>query len=200
MSNQACSQYPGGMTSHNAEKLKRTTHQILPCTVSQLLSASQGGNDVFAICDWELNQVSIVGVIRGSTPFVTNIQFSVDDMTGPPLNVTQWVNAEASSINGDCAPASPGTYVKVIGSLRSFNGRRSLLALHCRCIEDLNEITSHMLDVVHAHQQHFGKFVQAFDVNMNTTVASPSAGVLEQSADWLLKVPLPNGLSTLQGQ
>lgn len=42
-------------------------------------------------------QVSIVGVIRGSVPFVTNIQHSVDDMTGPPFIVKQWVNAEASN-------------------------------------------------------------------------------------------------------
>lgn len=42
-------------------------------------------------------QVSIVGVIRGSAPFVTNIQHSVDDMTGPPFSVKQWVNAEASN-------------------------------------------------------------------------------------------------------
>jgi len=30
---------------------------------------------------------------------VTNIQYSVDDMTGPPLNVKLWVNMEASSIS-----------------------------------------------------------------------------------------------------
>lgn len=47
-------------------------------------------------------QVSIVGIIRGFAPFVTNIRYSVDDMTGPPLNVKQWVNTEASSINRLC--------------------------------------------------------------------------------------------------
>ncbi|XP_034401453.1 replication protein A 32 kDa subunit-like [Cyclopterus lumpus] len=194
MWNQACSQSLDGMTSDNAGTLKRSTLQILPCTVSQLLSASQGSNDAFTICNWELNQVSVVGVVVGVAPFVTNIQFSVDDMTGPPFNVKQWVNTE------DCAPttsASPGAYVKVIGSLRSFNGQRSLLAMKSRRIKDLNEITSHMLDVVHAHKQHFGK---VFDVNMNITAASPSGRVLKQSGDGHLKVPLPHGLTTLQGQ
>ena len=92
-----------------------------------------------------LRQVSVVGVIRGFLPFVTNIQFSVDDMTGPPLNVKQWVNTEASGINlsritnGNCnfvvkqsisnfsqdsalmTCASPGTYVKLTGNLRNFS-------------------------------------------------------------------------------
>ncbi|XP_038580703.1 replication protein A 32 kDa subunit-like isoform X2 [Micropterus salmoides] len=118
MWNQACSQSPVGVTSHKAVISKRAALHILPCTVSQLLSASQVSNDTFAVCNWELNQVSIVGLLRGFAPFVTNIQYSVDDMTGPPLNVKQWVNATE-----DCALtfASPGVYVKVTGTLRSFN-------------------------------------------------------------------------------
>lgn len=36
-------------------------------------------------------------------------------------------------------------------------GIRSLLAMNIYCIKDLNEITSHMLEVVNAHMQLFGK-------------------------------------------
>ncbi|XP_040909722.1 replication protein A 32 kDa subunit-like isoform X2 [Toxotes jaculatrix] len=122
----------------------------------------------FAICDWQLNQVSVVGVIREYSPSVTNILFSVDDMTGPPISVKQWVNAEDSGL---MMFASPGTYVRVTGNLRSFRGERSLLAMNMRCIKDLNEITSHMLEVVQAHMQLFRK---VFDVNMNTTLTSLS--------------------------
>ncbi|XP_068603701.1 replication protein A 32 kDa subunit-like [Brachionichthys hirsutus] len=147
---------------------KRAALQILPVTVSQLLSASQVDNVTFAFCGWQLNQVSVVGVVRGFAPFVTNIQYSVDDMTGPPLNVKQWVDAEASSTN---KLSSPGSYVKVIGSLRNFSGQRSLLAMNIRTILNLNEMTSHMLEVVQAHMEFFGK---VFDVNMNTSVSSLS--------------------------
>ncbi|KAM3858606.1 replication protein A 32 kDa subunit-like [Diretmus argenteus] len=51
----------------------------------------------------------------------------------------------------------PGTYVKISGRLRNFKGQRSLLATNVRCPEDVNEITSHMLEVVQAHMQLFGK-------------------------------------------
>uniref|UniRef100_A0A8P4KS92 Replication protein A C-terminal domain-containing protein n=1 Tax=Dicentrarchus labrax TaxID=13489 RepID=A0A8P4KS92_DICLA len=195
MWNQACSQSPGGMTCHKAGISKRATLQILPCTVSQLLSASQVSNDTFTMCHWELNQVSLVGIIRGFAPFVTNVQYSVDDMTGPPLSVRQWVDTQ------DCAQTllSPGTYVKVTGSLRSFNGQRSLLAMDIRCIKDLNEITSHMLEVVQAHMQLFGK---AFDVNMNPTTVPQSGRVLSHGGGGggHPEGVLPNGLSTIQGQ
>ncbi|XP_038580702.1 replication protein A 32 kDa subunit-like isoform X1 [Micropterus salmoides] len=194
MWNQACSQSPVGVTSHKAVISKRAALHILPCTVSQLLSASQVSNDTFAVCNWELNQVSIVGLLRGFAPFVTNIQYSVDDMTGPPLNVKQWVNATE-----DCALtfASPGVYVKVTGTLRSFNGQRSLMAMNIYCLKDPNEITSHMLEVVQAHMQIFRK---AFDVNMNTTASSLSGGLLGHSGGGHPVDILPNGLSTIQEQ
>ncbi|KAF3707765.1 Replication protein A 32 kDa subunit [Channa argus] len=189
MWNQAGSQSLGRICSHKAAISKKATLQILPCTVSQLLAASQVSSDDFAFCDRELNQVSVLGVIRGFSPFATNIQYSVDDMTGPPLNVKQWIRCE------DCtqAFASPGTYVKVTGSLRNFSGQRSLLAINIHCIDDLNEITSHMLEVVQAHMQLFGKI---FDVNMNTTVSSLSGSYSGGN----LRGTSPNGMTTIQDQ
>ncbi|KAK5612015.1 hypothetical protein CRENBAI_002025 [Crenichthys baileyi] len=191
MWNQGCSHSIVGTPSYKAAPSKKAHLEIFPCTVSQLLAAAQLSNDCFTICNCELKQVSVVGIIRGFAPFVTNVQYSVDDMTGPPLNVKRWVNME------DCplmTIASPGTYVKVIGSLHSYSqGQRSLLAMDIRCIKDLNEISSHMLEVVQAHMKLFGK---VFDMNMNTTVVPEpdwSSGMHPQGV-------LPNGLSTVQGQ
>ncbi|XP_027142511.1 replication protein A 32 kDa subunit-like isoform X2 [Larimichthys crocea] len=178
------------MTSHKAMTSKRAALQILPCTVSQLLSASLVGGDTFGICDLDLNQVSVVGIIRGFAPFVTNVQYSVDDMTGPPLNVKQWVGEEDCDLMGF---PSPGMYVKVIGSLRNFSGQRSVLAKYIRPIKDLNEITSHMLEVVHAHMEIFGK---AFDVNMNATTVSLSETVCRGRGH--PKGMSQSGLSTIQ--
>ncbi|XP_008419511.1 replication protein A 32 kDa subunit-like isoform X2 [Poecilia reticulata] len=198
MWSQGCSQAAhvitssGETLSHKAtSSMAHKAHlEIFPCTVSQLLTAPQLCNDCFTICDCELNQVSVVGVIRGFAPFVTNVQYAVDDMTGPPLNVKLWVNMEDSA---QTTASSPGMYVKVIGSLRSYSGQRSLLAMNVRRIKDLNEISSHMLEVVQAHMQVSRK---VFDVNMNTTVAS--------QPDWNSgtrpRGVLPNGLSTVQGQ
>ncbi|XP_069032647.1 replication protein A 32 kDa subunit-like [Embiotoca jacksoni] len=179
----------GGTSSQQALPSKNAVLQFFPSTVSQLLSAAPVGQDSFAIGDRKLNQVSLVGVVRAFAPFVTNIQYSVDDMTGPPLNVKQWANTE------DCALmsfAAPGTYVKVLGSLRSFCGQRSVLAMDIRCIKDLNEITSHMLEVVQAQMKLFR---QEFDVNMNTT-----ASLSGKSSGGHPEGVLPRALSTIQGQ
>ncbi|MED6275005.1 hypothetical protein CHARACLAT_022074, partial [Characodon lateralis] len=51
----------------------------------------------------------------------------------------------------DSTVLPPGTYVKVSGNLRSFQNHRSVVAFSVRPLADMNEITSHILEVVQAH-------------------------------------------------
>lgn len=146
-------QSPGGFgspaASQGGEKKGRTrAQQIVPCTVSQLMSAAQA-EDVFRVGEVEVVQVTIVGIIRSTDKSMTNIQYKVDDMTAAPMDVKQWVDTEDPSVDSSVIP--PDTYVKVSGNLRSFQNNRSLVAFSVRPLEDMNEITSHMLEVVQAH-------------------------------------------------
>lgn len=146
-------QSPGGFASpalsQGGEKKQRTrATQIIPCTVSQLMSASQT-DEVFRVGEVEISQVTILGVIRSIEKSMTNIQYKVDDMTCAPMDVKQWLDSEEPSTDSSVLP--PGTYVKISGNLRSFQNHRSLVAFSVRPLEDMNEITSHMLEVVQAH-------------------------------------------------
>uniref|UniRef100_A0A8C2AXI0 Replication protein A2 n=1 Tax=Cyprinus carpio TaxID=7962 RepID=A0A8C2AXI0_CYPCA len=110
-------QSPGGFgspaASQGGDKKGRTrAQQIVPCTVSQLMSAVQA-EDVFKVGEVEIAQ-----------------DMGVDNSVIPP-----------------------GSYVKVSGNLRSFQNNRSLVAFSVRVLEDMNEVTSHMLEVVNAHMQ-----------------------------------------------
>uniref|UniRef100_A0A8C1CW32 Replication protein A2 n=1 Tax=Cyprinus carpio carpio TaxID=630221 RepID=A0A8C1CW32_CYPCA len=123
-------QSPGGFgspaASQGGDKKARTrAQQIVPCTVSQLMSAVQA-EDVFKVGEVEIAQVTIVGVIRSTDKSTINIQYKVDDMTVAPMDVKQWVDTE---------------------------NNRSLFAFSVRVLEDMNEVTSHMLEVVNAHVQ-----------------------------------------------
>ncbi|KAL0984731.1 hypothetical protein UPYG_G00145980 [Umbra pygmaea] len=148
-------QSPGGFASPAAsqggeKKGRQRAQQIVPCTVSQLMSAAQA-EDVFKVGEVEVAQITIVGIIRTTDKSMTNIQYKVDDMTGPPMDVKQWVDTEDPSVDSTVIP--PGTYVKVSGNLRSFQNHRSVVAFSVRPLEDMNELTSHMLEVVQAHMQ-----------------------------------------------
>ncbi|KAM8846757.1 replication protein A 32 kDa subunit [Synchiropus picturatus] len=147
-------QSPGGgfaspALSQMEKKGQRTrATQIIPCTVSQLMSAVHS-DETFKVGDVEVSQVTIVGIIRTTDKSMTNIQYKVDDMTCAPMDVKLWVDMEDSNFDSNVLP--PGTYVKVSGNLRSFQNHRSVVAFSVRPLEDMNEITSHMLEVVQAH-------------------------------------------------
>ncbi|XP_043916041.1 replication protein A 32 kDa subunit isoform X4 [Protopterus annectens] len=121
-------QSPGGFGSPSATQGERKSQrsrsqQIVPCTVSQLLSAAQV-DEVFKIREVELSQVTIVGVVRHAEKAPTNILYKVDDMTAAPMDVRQWVDTD---------------------------NKKSLVAFKIMPLEDMNEFISHMLEVVHAH-------------------------------------------------
>uniref|UniRef100_A0A9J7Z4L0 Replication factor A protein 2 n=1 Tax=Cyprinus carpio carpio TaxID=630221 RepID=A0A9J7Z4L0_CYPCA len=142
-------QSPGGFgspaASQGGDKKARTrAQQIVPCTVSQLMSAVQA-EDVFKVGEVEIAQVTIVGVIRSTDKSTINIQYKVDDMTVAPMDVKQWVDTEDMGVDNSVIP--PGSYVKVSGNLRSFQNNRSLFAFSVRVLEDMNEVTSHMLEM-----------------------------------------------------
>jgi len=42
-------------------------------------------------------------------------------------------------------------YVRVYGHIRAFGGKRSVVAFRVTPIADMNELTSHMLEVIYAH-------------------------------------------------
>ncbi|XP_054855463.1 replication protein A 32 kDa subunit [Eublepharis macularius] len=143
---------PGGFGSPSAtqgEKRSRARSQnIVPCTVSQLLSAEQV-DEAFKVREVEISQVVIVGIIRQAEKAPTNILYKVDDMTAAPMDVRQWVDTDEEGSENVVVP--PGTYVKVAGHLRSFQNKKSLVAFKLMPLEDMNELTTHMLEVVNAH-------------------------------------------------
>ncbi|XP_069333641.1 replication protein A 32 kDa subunit isoform X1 [Eulemur rufifrons] len=145
-------QSPGGFgspTPSQAEKKSRTRAQhIVPCTISQLLSATVI-DDTFKIGNVEICQVIIVGIIRHAEKAPTNIVYKIDDMTAAPMDVRQWVDTDDTG--GENTVVPPETYVKVAGHLRSFQNKKSLVAFKIMPLEDMNEFTTHILEVVNAH-------------------------------------------------
>nr|XP_060639959.1 replication protein A 32 kDa subunit [Anolis sagrei ordinatus] len=70
-------------------------------------------------------------------------------MTASPMDVRQWVDTDEEGSENVVVP--PGTYVKVAGHLRSFQNKKSLVAFKIMPLEDMNEFTTHLLEVVNAH-------------------------------------------------
>ncbi|VDP13384.1 unnamed protein product [Soboliphyme baturini] len=108
-------------------------HQMLP---------SQG---TLRIGSYEVPHVSVVGIVRSVTRDPLHVDYMIDDMTGPPIAVRKYINVESPSSN---VVAMENTYVKVCGSIKNFEGKKSIAALGIITVTDLNDLTAHLMEVV----------------------------------------------------
>ncbi|XP_060113480.1 replication protein A 32 kDa subunit [Heteronotia binoei] len=192
---------PGGFGSPSAtqgEKKSRSRSQnLVPCTVSQLLSAEQV-EETFKIRGVEISQVVIVGIIRQAEKAPTNILYKVDDMTAAPMDVRQWVDTDEAGDENIVVP--PGTYVKVVGHLRSFQNKKSLVAFKLMPLEDMNVLTTHMLEVVNAHMSLRKESLQSASTSMMASRSFASSGMGNMTS-FGGSVAMPvGGLSSHQSQ
>ncbi|XP_030360517.1 replication protein A 32 kDa subunit [Strigops habroptila] len=198
----------GSPAGTQAEKKQRIRSQnIVPCTVSQLLAAEQV-DETFRICDVEISQVTIVGIIRHAEKAPTNILYKVDDMTAAPMDVRQWVDTDEAGSENVVVP--PGTYVKVAGHLRSFQNKKSLVAFKIMPLENMNEFTTHILEIVNAHMilrknlMSASRAPQSFGTGMGEVGGYGGGGSLPvngltahqaQVLNLIKNCPIPEGMS-----
>jgi len=120
--------------------------------VKQLHSAVQlQAEDSFSIDEHELNQVTFIGVILSPDSKMTNFSVLVNDGTGT-IRVRVWMHSDdPATIELMEKQWCEHTYVRVIGSLRSFNEQRSVVAYRMIPIDNFNELTYHHLEVIYVH-------------------------------------------------
>lgn len=127
---------------------------LTPVTIRQLYNATQQQpEDIFKVDGKELNQVTIVGQIMSSQIQSTNLELLIDDSTGK-IEVRQWLEPDEggnNSLEDQRAQFKEGVYVRVVGHLRAFQQKRSIMAFRIQPIDDWNEITFHLLEAIHVH-------------------------------------------------
>ncbi|ESP03409.1 hypothetical protein LOTGIDRAFT_237715 [Lottia gigantea] len=148
-------QSPGGFGTPQQSQEKKgarsRAQNILPCTVAQVFNATQN-EDKFFTGDTEMLQITIVGLVRTVKETQTRIDYEVDDMTGPPIEVKQFVDNDDSVPEDERVPTMrENTYVRVSGHVRSFGGKRSIVAYKMVPVLDMNELSCHMLEIIHSH-------------------------------------------------
>ncbi|KAI0224681.1 Replication protein A 32 kDa subunit-B [Lamellibrachia satsuma] len=145
---------PGFNTTQNPSQERRRPQRAqscLPCTVAQIYKANQQ-DDSFYIEGTEVHQITIIGIVRSVKESATRLDYEIDDMTGPPLEVRQFVdNDEDTPDNERTLAARENTYVRMYGHIRGFGGKTSVVAFRVVPLVDMNELTMHLLEVMHSH-------------------------------------------------
>ncbi|TKY85714.1 hypothetical protein EX895_005254 [Sporisorium graminicola] len=132
---------------------KRAGNNTLrPVTIRQILNAEQPHPDAeFTLDGAELGQLTFVAVVRNISRNATNVAYSVEDGTGQ-IEVRQWLDSSGDDTS-KASDIRQNVYVRVLGTLKSFQNRRSISAGHMRPVIDYNEVMFHRLEAVHSHLQ-----------------------------------------------
>lgn len=100
-------------------------------------------------------QVELVGQVLKVQPSATNVVFCVDDGTS---NIDVRVYADQDDANSfqvrKTLEITEGMYVRVVGSLRAFGEKRSVVGYRLLPVHDFNEVTYHFLNAIHVHLVH----------------------------------------------
>ncbi|XP_012938343.1 replication protein A 32 kDa subunit-A [Aplysia californica] len=145
----------GGFNTPQGDEKKKSgkrSNNIVPVTIAQILTAKHE-DDVFVSKNLELFQITFVGLIKAVNESATRIDYEIDDMSGPPIEVRHFneteENEDGSNTTSNALPVN--TYVRVNGLVRAFGGKRSVNCHKISPITDMNEMTCHMLEVVYAN-------------------------------------------------
>lgn len=132
---------------------------LIPVTAKMILSAkstsSQEGTGSLALPDGRsLHHVKLVGAVRTVENLSTNVAYEIEDGTGL-IEVKQWMD------DNDCSAvqemkeqaAKDAQYLRIIGQIKDYDGKKSLVAHSVRKIADGNELTHHFLEVVYSAEK-----------------------------------------------
>ncbi|GMF25244.1 unnamed protein product [Phytophthora lilii] len=141
-----------GGSQSTPSKRSGAAQSILPVSVKQLQTLAPAGEDDAPRLDGvELSTVRLVGLLTGLAPHSTSLRFQLDDGSGA-FDCQYFLSADDEAAGErELARLTDGAYVRVVGKLRSFQGKSSLSCFSVAPLEDLNELTHHLLEVVYVH-------------------------------------------------
>ncbi|PWZ02361.1 replication protein A, subunit RPA32 [Testicularia cyperi] len=143
----------GGSQTESPSGKRAGNNTLRPVTIRQILNASQPHPDAeFTLDGAELGQLTFVAVVRNISRNATNVAYSVEDGTGQ-IEVRQWLDSSGDDTQ-KASEIRQNVYVRVLGTLKSFQNRKSISSGHMRPVVDYNEVMFHRLEAVHSHLQH----------------------------------------------
>lgn len=156
---------------------------VVSCTVAHLLETT---TERATIGSLSVSNLSVVGLVRSIDEQSTRIIYTIDDMTGPPIEVQFWMgDGESDRGTDQRSRVVEGGYIRVIGSLRTIQEKKLILAYKVVPLTDLNDLSMHLLEIIHTNmaialmdnkqtQQVDNKVNNAtFDNNTSTTTPAP---------------------------
>lgn len=179
----AASSQGGGGGSQGGAKRNYDEQTTIPVTARMILAAQRDPADADQVRledDRKLYQVKLVGAIRSVETNSTNVQYQIEDGTGL-AEVKQWVDDGACTALQETMAAVANkehAYVKIIGKLKPYDGKVTLMANSVRLLTTGNELAHHFLEVVYSGEKfkNSSTIVQPTSPMMGISHNNPSSG------------------------
>lgn len=130
---------------------------LTPVTIRQILNAQSNGDSITLADGRALTMCKIICAVRSMEEASTNFSFLVEDGTGL-CEVKQWLDVNDAAQNNavedmrkDC---QDNVYVRVIGTVKDYDGKRTVVANSVRKCSTSNELTHHMLETIYSQLKH----------------------------------------------
>lgn len=147
-------------------------------------------DDNFRVNGEEVHNLTLLGKIVRADDSSTSLVYDIDDGTGK-VEVKIWVDSEDP--DGQAKNKEEwkvGSYVRVYGHLRAFQGKRGVIAFNMRPVTDFNEITYHFLEVVYCNSHNLKRAAEATtapgaampSAAANNAYAAPNGGAAPVAA------------------
>lgn len=155
--------YGGGGSQNSAEKRNSRSYDeqtLIPVSIHMASKAhpdsSYGGDGTALVLDdgRPLHTVKVVGAVRHVEGQSTNVLYTIEDGTGT-MDVKQWLDDNDSSIMAEMKKETTkeGIYITVIGQIKDYEGKKTLVANSVRLLSTGNELTHHLLEVMYSAEQ-----------------------------------------------
>lgn len=132
---------------------------LIPVTIKQIITADgdpTGGNDISLKDGRTLYMVKIVGCVRSFEQKSTNLAIDIEDGTGM-IEAKTWMNegdecSAVANMRQECC--QDYAFVRVIGQVKEFDGKRHIQATDIRLLGTKNEFTYHLLEVAYSFDKY----------------------------------------------
>lgn len=146
-------------SSQGGNKPRRSYDEqtLIPVTIHMIMQAQAdpSGDGSLVLEDGrKLAQVKLVAAVRSVEDASTNSLYNLEDGTGL-LDVKQWLDDNDSTAIQELRQLTlkENIYVKVIGQVKDYEGKKMVLANSVRPLSSGNEVTHHFLQVVHSAEK-----------------------------------------------
>ncbi|XP_035726768.1 replication protein A 32 kDa subunit-like [Vespa mandarinia] len=146
-------------SSVSGEKNLRRAQNIVPVMIGQIIRSSGD----FQIWEIPVRMLTFIGILRKVNESTTKITYEIEDETGT-ITTLRWLEVNRSTPE---PTLEINTYVRIYGLLRDQNGVKQVFIVRILPLEDLNELTNHLLEVTYATL----KAEQIFKANNTHTVS-----------------------------